>query len=380
MAYLVLESKQQNISCTILFSELYRKIPADYLLDTDGSVRLYSNEFVDYHLSDSVDIPNFQHINRGAVLITSEKSDESSRFTKMASSNYSSNEMEVWSFEELCEISPPSFNNIEMELRYEIFGGSARNFLGLEQKLKSDESYAYVNEVMSWMFAVEKLSIGPDRWNFISSYIIDNLARCSNQKGDSSKNSVSSLMWHTNNGLGYFWASKFMSFVAGEILRRQDSTIKETLKSVIGGSGLGYAFEYLGHRELLREGERRTYQVIGLGRGNKGFETDFLFPLRLQKFRKIEDIHLLADGCYGMPYVCNFPIIDAVIQPDILLQYCTGKIHNGASSMLATIREQLHEKDRKKHKMIFINDNVVDFGQQVDLGDIRQYVMSYTSV
>ena len=110
--------------------------------------------------------------------------------------------------------------------------------------MKFDEAYAYVSEVMNCMFAEEKVSIGEKRWEFISNYIIDCLARCANHHGGSSKNAICSLMWHTNNSLGYFWASKFMSFIGREILKRQESSIKEALKSIVGGSGVGCAFEY----------------------------------------------------------------------------------------------------------------------------------------
>mmetsp|Transcript_6732 Transcript_6732/g.6040 ORF Transcript_6732/g.6040 Transcript_6732/m.6040 type:complete len:265 (+) Transcript_6732:269-1063(+) len=181
LAYFVFESNQQNITTTILYSAQADKSPVKYLFSTDGSISLYNGENVDYHLSDSVDITNFEHIKIGAVLVTSEKSSDSARFVKIGSSEYLCSEMAVWSFEELCEISPPAFTATEKELRYAIFGGSARNFLGVQKHLKSDESYDYVKEVMNWMFASEKLSMDADRWEFISNYIIVTLAR--NQNG-----------------------------------------------------------------------------------------------------------------------------------------------------------------------------------------------------
>jgi len=131
-----------------------------------------------------------------------------------------------------------------------------------------------------------------------------------------------------------------------------------------------------GHRELLRQA--KTYNVKGLGQGSRSFSLNLTQP-RLQKFHKISDIGLLDNGCYGMPYTSNFPIIDAVILPDILLQYCTGMNHKGAFNSLESIRDQLHEKNRKKHKMIFINDHK-KFGKQDKLGDIKQYLMSYNHV
>jgi hypothetical protein len=59
-------------------------------------------------------------------------------------------------------------------------------------------------------------------------------------------------------------------------------------------------------------------------------------------------------------YVSNFPLIDAVIQPNLLLQFTTAKRHEGAVDKLDVIRSKL-SANREDHMMIFVVDNVRDF-------------------
>ena len=54
------------------------------------------------------------------------------------------------SCEELVQISP--FGHEENQIRYAIFGGSARNFLGTAHNNPLTESFAYVVEMMEWFF------------------------------------------------------------------------------------------------------------------------------------------------------------------------------------------------------------------------------------
>jgi hypothetical protein len=162
--------------------------------------------------------------------------------------------------------------------------------------------------------------------------------------------------------------------LAQHILDQRESSLKEALRSVVTASGIGYCFEYLGHKEMLRGSH--SFKVYGKGQGNAGFEWN-LPQLRLQKFRRLEDIKGLKRGSYGIPYRSNFPLIDAVVQPDILINFTIAKLHKGASSELETLRGYLIEKDRNKQKFIWMVEDAEKFSKQDDLGDIKQYAMCY---
>lgn len=105
------------------------------------------------------------------------------------------------------------------------------------------------------------------------------------------------------------------------------------------------------------------------------FETAQL-NLPVIAFRSVEEISNLPKGTYGLPMAPNFPVSDAVVQPDTLLQYTTSLEHKGSVENLDLQRAELAEKDRSKHKFIFVvpKKNVRDFCYQADLGDIRQFI------
>ena len=98
--------------------------------------------------------------------------------------------------------------------------------------------------------------------------------------------------------------------------------------------------------------------------------------LKLQRFRTIEDISNLPDNVYGLPFAPNFPLIDSVIQPNTLIQFCIGDSHDKISShKLADIVGKLRG-DPKDFRMIFVNDSN-NFGFQSSIESIDQYILSY---
>ncbi len=370
MASLVHEAKLNGTRITILFCK-YREKP--YLLNSDGSVVIYGGDGVDYHFSDSVDIDGLNHISKGAVLVASEKSVEYVRFQKASSSHIFLPPMEVWTFDELIEITPEEYCEAERLLRYAIFGGSARNYLAFEPIERDITDYAFVMELMDLMFTEEKRAIEGNRWNNIFTCIVTRLGNCANQKGEISSSILSSLMWHTNDGIHHFWASTFMRFLGSEIMKREDGSVKGLLKSIIGGAGMGFLFEYMGHRKLLSGS--KDYTIKELGTGKRQGRIKITIPaLTLQKIRTVADIGGIQANCYGMPIASNFPLIDAVIQPDTLLQFTTTTAkHKGASNRLEEIRSFLLG-DRLIHKMVFVvGPENKDFSVQEGLGDIKQY-------
>jgi hypothetical protein len=95
--------------------------------------------------------------------------------------------------------------------------------------------------------------------------------------------------------------------------------------------------------------------------------------------RNIDDIGFLLPGKYGRSITSNFPLVDVIIQPNMLLQMpVSAQKHRGtAVGKLSTIRDQLLEKDRSKHMMIFVvpRKSLKTFQYQEDLDDISQYLL-----
>ena len=100
-------------------------------------------------------------------------------------------------------------------------------------------------------------------------------------------------MWHTDNCEEFFCASRFMAWLAQNILSQQESSLKEARQAIVAASAIGFCFEYLGHKERLRCAHR--YAVKGKGHGKSGFIWK-LPQLRLRKLRRAEDMANLEDG------------------------------------------------------------------------------------
>lgn len=73
----------------------------------------------------------------------------------------------------------------------------------------------------------------------------------------------------------------------------------------------------------------------------------------------------------------NIPVSDAVLQPDTLLQFAISATkHKGSLANLDLQRDQLNEKDRSKHRLVFVipKESLETFTYQAGRGDIRQFV------
>jgi hypothetical protein len=89
--------------------------------------------------------------------------------------------------------------------------------------------------------------------------------------------------------------------------------------------------------------------------------------------RNIDDIGFLLPGKYGLPITSNFPLVDAIIQPNMLLQMTvSAQKHRGADmGKLSAIRDQLMEKDVS----VVPRKSLKTFQYQEDLDDISQYLL-----
>lgn len=120
LIFLVHEAQEKgviySIRLKVLISE--RSPSKERLLRTDGHSSPYEDENVDYFLSNSA------FLCEHCVCPTS----ESKQFEKLQGRIL--RPMPVWTCDELLQIFP--FSNDETVMRYAIFGGSARHFLGSE--------------------------------------------------------------------------------------------------------------------------------------------------------------------------------------------------------------------------------------------------------
>ncbi len=63
----------------------------------------------------------------------------------------------------------------------------------------------------------------------------------------------------------------------------------------------------------------------------------------------------MKEGDYGFPITSNFPLVDAVVFPNILLQFTTSQTHKGASKKLKEILDQLKKLSKELEPvMVFV--------------------------
>jgi hypothetical protein len=133
-----------------------------------------------------------------------------------------------------------------------------------------------------------------------------------------------------------------------------------------------------------------TTQLCG-----KGYTTPKLSierPLKRKVFiRKLEDIRLLnPNEDYGIPIIPNFPLIDALIGPDILFQMTVSEVHKGAIDKLDPLVDELQAMIKNNMgsnrdmvaaappKMVFVlsYENFDKFKKVRDIS-IHQYKLQY---
>jgi len=344
----------------------------------DGSVVDITNvalgTFPDYELSDSVDL-NMPYGKTLSLLVASDKEANYNSFRKRIKEAQAQNRgksyiMPLFSFEEL-RVLKPDLDKRVAQFRHDVFGGSARCFIAND----TDTNFMQpiVGAILSFLFPDIKATYFDD-WDLVGRLVSSELE---GKTTGIAVATVNSMMWHLRPDGSKDWASKMMQMLAGEICETRELAIATALEQMVGTSGIGNAFECLGHRKLVQCAQPVLLKPLleKLPDERPVFETA-QFNLPVIAFRSVEEISNLPNGTYGLPMTPNFPVSDAVVQPDTLLQYTTSLKHKGSVENLDLQRAQLTEKDRSKHKFVFVvpKKNVRDFRYQANLGDIRQFI------
>mmetsp|Transcript_9468 Transcript_9468/g.8470 ORF Transcript_9468/g.8470 Transcript_9468/m.8470 type:complete len:252 (+) Transcript_9468:140-895(+) len=209
-------------------------------------------------------------------------------------------------------------------------------------------------------------------------YVKRGLSIIVNDPCDISINSIMKQLTATNK---YIWASKFIEILASIIISKRNDEMSIKLKSVfINSFSSGNPIESLGHYNLTHSHANYMLRPLDSTDSPEYLKTNQLsmnFNLPIKLIREFNDIDSLSNGYYGLLTTNNSPMIDAVIQPNMLLQFKVPPYnHKGNSEKLNEIRHHLNEKDYSKHMIVFIipYDNIYSFKYQHDLSDINQYI------
>jgi hypothetical protein len=286
--------------------------------------------------------------------------------------------MDVWSKDELQMIS--AYHIDILNLRYDVFGGSARNFK-LERQPASTNSEQFseiVDSMINLFFTGRSYSVQESDWKAslisIKTAIVEQLKSVSDDACDNAQ-SFTSMFYHHRNSK-HDWASTFLKCLAGKMISLSVLNLRERLRILIRDSGMGCIFESLGHETLIHSNTNYVPRSIIKKQLPRKFELKI--PNRVEVFRQISDICHLSSECYGLPVNANFPCVDVVIQPNILLQFTTSTTHPGREVQFSDIRGKL-KAEETRHRLVFVvpKELLNKYPAQQGYGDIKQYVMTY---
>ena len=338
-----------------------------YMLMSDGAIQKYNKDIHGipaYLLSDSVDIDNHDMAEKLSLEVASDKPANYKQFIKRIGESGDVGGLKIamplFSLEELNMIKPTEKNtstanpsnsvisNEEATFRYDVLGGSARNFVSMAEE--NCDIMPEVEETMLWVFGEKCKESYAESWNNIATILSYKLQISVANEHFDVANSTFVHLFVSEDGKGRnIWASRFIEILIGFVVDKMDKNLLTVLKGLIGGAGMGCAYESIGHKKLTRSESK--YPLIALNKANqkknRTVDSSMKYNYPVHLFRTIADIGLLENEEYGLPVTCNFPLVDAVIQPDTLINFTTANTHKGAVDKLLDIRKQLHEKNFK---------------------------------
>ena len=220
----------------------------------------------DYMLSDSVDLINAP----GNVLNLQVASDKEANYElfqkRVVEKGYNGLEwiMPLFSFRELLFIRPANMDKKYAKFRYEVFGGSARNFIAVQKPMY--DLLPIVENLLTLMFKDIK-EARYEEWESVGRQISSTLNR---KAAKGNLGAVNSMMWHMLPGGSKTWASKFMAFLAAEIYVTRSADIVDELEQLVGKSGIspkwhnGSLEQLSSIRTQLHKPDERKHRIISI--------------------------------------------------------------------------------------------------------------------
>ena len=171
----------------------------------------------DYVLSDSVDLSyaygNVLNLEVAADEVDMIESNHKSFQKRVMEAGNAGRQlvMPVFSFEELQSIQPADMDDVCAQFRYDVFGGSARNFIALHPPI--NVVLPVVGKTLTSMFPDVKKK-NRDAWDCVARQVSAQLLKTAL---DDKRATANSMMRHVPPGGSDIWASTFMERLAAAI-------------------------------------------------------------------------------------------------------------------------------------------------------------------
>ena len=272
----------------------------------------------------------------------------------------------------------PELELEELQFKFDVIGGNPRKMKASFGEIDESKFIEPVMRVVRLVFTEEYV---PDEagertkrqtwgeWAILS--VVRELEAASPQ---TSKTDSSFFMeFHLTNDFQTRveqYSSRFLRLVAGSLKAAFEESVLETLKALFGSGGIGTSFEFTAHQQLM-EGDSVRWCKKSSGEYeqlNFGKRSAF-------RIHNVKDIQNLPDGTYGLPMICNFPLVDAVLRPNLGLQMTTSDRHKGSVAFLPKILEGL-QVEESNFRMVFVVPITVLSTLKLpkDLGAVQIYV------
>jgi len=285
-------------------------------------------------------------------------------------------------FEEMLLLFPDHTHE-SVQFKFDVVGGNPRFIGGLKSRtVRGARFYDVVECAVKWMFGAEyvpkdvechsqKEELGI--WAICTLVeILTSALRDSSPNKCRTDSSVFMEYIVSQNYSAYEeqYSSVFLGHLSEKLQKSFEGSILSRLHELFGASGMGNAFEYISHAQLVETDEMHwclssSGDCCQLALGNR----------RKKLIRNIGDIGNIHDGDYGLPTICNFPILDAILPPNIGLQMTIGSSHRGSVRRLPEILAMLN-LSAADFTIVFIvpEDVLAHFNFPRNLGEVNLYV------
>ena len=284
----------------------------------------------------------------------------------------------------------PRLDEQTLRFRFDVVGGNPRKIAATTREVEAGEPfYDEVKGALSFMFpeyvpsetGVQSAEQQLGKWAI--GVVVAALEQAKLDSSTLWSNTDSSLfreyvVFRDYSSRREQFASVFLGLVADKLKQSADSDVMMTAKRLFGASGMGNAFEFTAHELLLKLQAaphwcyKSTGEYVQLPLGNR----------RKVLIRGVGDISSLRDDAYGLPTICNFPIIDAVLPPAMGLQMTTSHTHAGSIERLPEILGALKITAAEDFTVVFVVPEGIlpGFTFPSNLGAVKMYVTIPTAV
>lgn len=304
--------------------------------------------------------------------------------------------MSVLTFAEALEIAKTSgIDEEEMTFRYDVFGGNAwlltsaileNQIYGNLQTLVANEMDSYFKDVHTNAGVPVKVAFG-SRWEIIRELIVNECIHAACGSEFYAELTCKSMFQHMIVSdevvIHGVWASGFMKSLGAAILEESSESGLTQLQNILSksNSAFGAVFERCAHQKIFESLRARRKLPIQRLQENQCVAGGHLSQVVSRKviIRSVEDISKLSVGDYGILDIPDFPLVGAIIKPNIILHMYAGDgpDHNSENLMetLQKIQKMLGGRCAD-HMMVFvINSENQQFRLQGDLLAVQQYAL-----